>query len=347
VLAVSLPIAVIKRGGCSFTQKQQVAADQGALAALVYNTLGGPGRGLLAGGPAASRIPTGLITVEEGDRLVALNGTTTTVDIRTHTVPSVTHNLVAQTRTGRPDNVILSGAQLDSEDDVPGLNDNGTGAAAQLELALQLGGSPEINNAVRFVFWGGEWTQSGSRAYLDSLDFEAQLDIAMYLHFDMLGSTNGGYFVYDGDNSDRVDPGPHPFGSAQIEKSFVDYLTGRGIATEGTNYDANSDHPGFTALGIPSGGLYTGSFVGKTAAQATKWGGTAGLGFDPCHQRACDNLGNVNRPQLDRMADAMANTVGSYAISTADVNGTQPRAARAANRAAAAKSARAVANATS
>lgn len=332
-------IALIKRGGCSFTQKQQIAADQGALAALVYNTLGGPGRGILAGGPAASRIPTGLITVEEGERLVALNGTTTTVDIRTHTTPVVSHNVIAQTRTGRTDNVVLSAAQLDSEDDVPGMNDNGSGAAAQLELAIQLGGRPKINNAVRFTFWGGEWTQSGSRSYLDTLDFEAQLDISMYLHFDMLGSMNGGYFVYDGDNSDRIDPGPHPFGSAQIEKSFVDFLTGQGVATEGTNYDTNTDHPGFTALGIPTGGLYTGSFVGKTPAQVAKWGGTAGLGFDPCHQRSCDNLGNVNRPQLDRMADAMAHTVGSYAISTEDVNGVQPRAARAAARAAAAKAA--------
>jgi Zn-dependent M28 family amino/carboxypeptidase len=338
-------IALIKRGGCSFTQKQAVAADQGAAAALVYNTLGGPGRGILAGGPAASRIPTGLITVEEGAQLVALNGTTTTVEIRTHTVPTVTHNVIAQTRTGRKDNVILSGAQLDSEDDVPGMNDNASGAAAQLELALQLGGSPRINNAVRFVFWGGEWTQSGSRAYIDSLDFEAQLDVAMYLHFDMLGSMNGGYFVYDGDNNTGIDPGPHPFGSAQIEKTFTDFLNGQGIQTEATNYDTNTDHPGFTAIGIPTGGLYTGSFVGKTPAQVAKWGGTAGLGFDPCHQRSCDNLGNVNRPLLDKMADAMANTVAGYAISTEDVNGVPPRPARAAARAAIAKSAKALTSA--
>lgn len=345
-LSATGTVALIKRGGCSFTQKQQVAAAQGAVAAVVYNVEFGPGAGLLAGGPADWKIPTGLITSAEGAQLVALNGTTTTIDLRTHTVPTVTRNLIAQTRTGRTDNVILAGTQLDSEDNTPGLNDNATGAAAQLELALQLGSRPNINNAVRFAFWGGEWTQAGSRAYVSTLDFEAQLDIAMYLHSDLLGSTNGGYFVYDGDNSDRVDPGPHPYGSTQIEKAFVDYLQGRGNPTEGTNFDLNSDHPGFAALGIPIGGLFTGSYLGKTADQAAKWGGTAGLGFDPCHQTPCDNLGNVSRPALDRNADAIAHTVGMYAISTADINGTQSRAARAALRSAAAKSAKALTSAT-
>ena len=63
------------------------------------------------------------------------------------------------------------------------------------------------------------------RAYLRSLTFEQQLDIALYLNFDMIGSPNAGYFVYDGDNSSGT-TGPMPFGSAQIEQAFADYLTG-------------------------------------------------------------------------------------------------------------------------
>ncbi|SDI36742.1 Zn-dependent amino-or carboxypeptidase, M28 family [Actinokineospora alba] len=323
-------IALIKRGGCTFTQKQALAADAGALAAVIYNQLEGPPRGILAGGPTASRIPTGLVTMADGAALVALAGTTTTVDIRTHIVPTVSHNLIAQTRTGRADNVVLAGAQLDSEDDVPGINDNATGAAALLEVALKLGGSPRTSNAVRFAFWGAEWTQSGSRAYLDSLDFEAKLDISMYLHFDMLGSLNAGHFVYDGDDSDRVAPGPRPYGCAQIEKTFLDFYSARGIPTEGTNYDANTDHPGFVAVGIPTGGIYGGSFTYKSATQAAKWGGQAGAAFDPNHQTSKDNLGNVNPAFLDRNADAIAYAIGNYATSTEDVNGVPPRAQRAA-----------------
>ncbi|WP_436498862.1 M28 family peptidase [Actinokineospora sp. HUAS TT18] len=331
-LAMTGAIALIKRGGCTFTQKQAMAADAGALAAIVYNQLEGPPRGILAGGPTASRIPTGLVTMAEGAQLVALAGTTTTVDIRTHIQPTVSHNLIAQTKTGRADNVILAGAQLDSEDDVPGINDNATGSAALLEVALQLGSKPRISNAVRFAFWGAEWTQSGSRAYIDTLDFEAQLDIAMYLHFDMLGSLNAGHFVYDGDDSDRVAPGPRPFGCAQIEKTFQTFYTALGVPTEGTNYDANTDHPYFVALGIPTGGVYGGSFTYKTAAQAAKWGGTAGAAFDPNHQTPRDNLGNVNRAFLDRNADAIAYGLGTYATSTEDINGVPPRAQRALTR---------------
>lgn len=331
-------IALIARGGCTFSQKQQLAADHGAQAALVYNLAPGPGRGILTGTPNETWIPTGLLSNAEGTELVARAGELADVDIRTHIEPTPSRNLVVQTRTGRADNVVLAGAQLDSEDDVPGINDNATGAAALLELALKMGPAPKVNNAVRFVFWGAEWTQSGSTDYRASLDFEEQLDIAMYLHFDMLGSTNGGHFVFDGDNSDGLGGGS-PYGTAQIEGLIAGYLNGRGIQTEGTNYDGNSDHFGFHALGIPSGGLYSGSFRLKTPAQVAKWGGTADLAFDPCHQTMCDDLGNVDRAELDRNADAMAYTVASYAISTEGVNGVPPRAARAQQRTAAMRSA--------
>ena len=139
----------------------------------------------------------------------------------------VNQNVIAQTHTGRADNVVMAGAHLDSVPAGPGINDNGSGSAALLETALKLGSSPNVKNAVRFSFWGAEEPGLlGSQAYVDSLDFEQQLDIAMYLNFDMIGSPNTGYFVYDGDDSDGEGAGPGPFGSAQIEQTFVDYLTG-------------------------------------------------------------------------------------------------------------------------
>ncbi|MBY8854321.1 M28 family peptidase, partial [Saccharothrix sp. MB29] len=80
-------------------------------------------------------------------------------------------------------------------------------------------------NAVRFGWWGAEELGLvGSTEYVRSLTFEQQLDIALYLNFDMIGSPNAGYFVYDGDDSDGVGAGAGPYGSAQIEKAFVDYL---------------------------------------------------------------------------------------------------------------------------
>jgi Zn-dependent M28 family amino/carboxypeptidase len=310
-----------------------VAAAQGALATLVYNDLAGPARCAL-GDPTVAKIPTSCITKDDGATLSAISGTPATFDLRTHVEASVSHNLIAQTRTGRKDNVVLAGAELDSEDNEAGINQNGTGSGALLEIALQLGSSPRVNNAVRFAWFGGEWLQSGAKAYLASLDFEAQLDVALYLNIHVLGSRNAGYFVYDGDNSNGLGGGP--FGSAQIEKAFADYYAESGIAVEGSNWDGNSNHVVFIGAGIPTGGIYSGAFKFKTAAQAAKWGGTADSAYDPCHQVACDNLGNVDRSVLDRNSDAVAFALGTYATSTEDINGVPPRAQRAAARHAAA-----------
>ena len=96
----------------------------------------------------------------------------------------------------------MAGAHLDSVAEGPGINDNGSGVAAVLETALQLGSSPQMQNAVRFGFWGAEELGLlGSNNYVESLDVDALKDIALYLNFDMLASPNPGYFTYDGDQS--------------------------------------------------------------------------------------------------------------------------------------------------
>ncbi|HYI53500.1 MAG TPA: M28 family peptidase, partial [Microlunatus sp.] len=211
-----------------------------------------------------------------------------------------------------------------------GINDNGTGSAALLDVALKLGGSPNVGNKVRFAWWGAEELGLiGSEEWVAGLTFEQQLDIALYLNFDMVGSPNAAYFVYDGDDSDAAGFPAGPYGSAQIEQTFVDFFDDRlGIETEGTDFSGRSDYGAFIANGIPAGGLFTGAEGIKTTAQAAKWGGTAGIAYDPCYHQACDNLGNVDRDALDRNLDAMAWSVGVYAYSTEDINGVPPRAQR-------------------
>jgi hypothetical protein len=73
----------------------------------------------------------------------------------------------------------------------------------------------------------------------------------------------------------------------------------------------------------------------KTAAQAAKWGGKAGVAFDPCYHQACDNLGNVDRNALGKQATAIAYVITSYGHSTEDVNGVPARTKRAEARSAA------------
>ena len=40
-------------------------------------------------------------------------------------------------------------------------------------------------------------------------------------------------------------------------------------------------------------------------ASAERFGARAGRTADPCYHQACDTLGNVNRPVLERVADAV------------------------------------------
>ncbi|MBE1466313.1 M28 family metallopeptidase [Kibdelosporangium phytohabitans] len=336
-LNITGKIALIKRGTCSFAQKQQVASEAGAIASIIYNNVPDPAP--LAGtlsDPANARIPTVGVTLAEGEALAAKPPASVTVDARATEEPRKSFNVIAQTKTGRKDNVVVAGAHLDSVEGGPGINDNGSGSAVLLETALQLGGKPKVNNAIRFGWWSAEeFGLVGSTQYVRSLSFEQQLDIALYLNFDMVGSPNAAYFVFDGDNSDNTGAGPGPTGSAAIESALQARFRAAGVETEGTDFDSRSDYAEFVAQGIPAGGTFTGAEKLKTAAQAAKWGGQANVAYDKCYHQACDNLYNINRAALGKQATAISYVITAYGISTEDVNGVPPRPKRAQARSAA------------
>jgi Zn-dependent M28 family amino/carboxypeptidase len=327
-------IVLVQRGFCTFGDKARVAGEVGAAGVLIYNNTAGTLGGNL-GAPVEGSAPAGGLTQADGQALAQQAGAEVTLNLQGLSEERTTYNVIAETQTGRHDNVVMAGAHLDSVPAGPGINDNGSGSAALLETALQLGSTPKVNNAVRFAWWSGEELGLvGSSYYVDDLSFEEQLDIALYLNFDMIGSPNAGYFVFDGDDSDGVGAGPGPYGSAQIEAAFQNFYDAAGVPTEGKDFDGRSDYGEFIINGIPAGGLFTGAEQVKTAAQVAKWGGIEGEAFDKCYHQACDTLGNVDRTALDRNADAEAFVLGTYAISTEDINGVPPRKARAKARAA-------------
>ncbi|MER5454202.1 M28 family metallopeptidase [Micromonospora sp. NPDC002389] len=225
------------------------------------------------------------------------------------------YNLIADWPGGDPNAVVMTGAHLDSTTAGPGINDNGSGSAAILEVALAVartGFAPDRH--LRFAWWGAEELGlRGSQYYVNNLPTAERSRIKQYLNFDMVGSPNAGYFVYDGDNSDGVGSGPGPAGSAQIEQTIQAYFTSIGVPTRGTDFDGRSDYGPFISVGIPAGGTFTGAEGTKSSAQASLWGGTAGQAFDPCYHRACDTLTNINDTALDRNADAIAYTVWTLA----------------------------------
>ncbi|GAA0518353.1 aminopeptidase [Saccharopolyspora subtropica] len=227
----------------------------------------------------------------------------------------ITYNLLAETPGGDANRVVMFGAHLDSVSRGPGINDNGTGAAAILQAALDYAGSGATpKNKLRFAFWGAEEEGLvGSTHYVRTLPDAERQKIVAYLNFDMVGSPNAGYFTYDGDDSDGEGAGPGPEGSAQIEKLLNDALAAAGVQTEGTDFDGRSDYGPFIEAGIPAGGTFTGAEQVKTAEQAQKWGGQAGEAFDPCYHRACDTVDNVDTRALDRNLQAIAEAVKVYA----------------------------------
>jgi aminopeptidase S len=224
------------------------------------------------------------------------------------------YNLIADWPGGDTSDTLMVGAHLDSVTAGPGINDNGTGSAANLEVALAVartGFQPDRH--LRFGWWGAEELGlRGSTAYVNSLTAAQKAAIGGYLNFDMVGSPNPGYFLYDGDNSDGTGSGPGPAGSAEIEDTLEAYFASIGVPTRGTDFDGRSDYGPFISAGIPAGGIFTGAEGRKTAAQVTLWGGTA-TAFDPCYHAACDTISNVNDTALDRNSDAIAATVWALA----------------------------------
>lgn len=310
-------VAVVTRGSCQFVVKARTAAEAGARAVVIVNTENRPLDGATLGLDSGVSIPVVGVAAGDGDRLRTARVIGLAVTAGTREIAS--HSVIAQTHTGDPAHVLVTGAHLDSVEAGPGINDNGTGCAAVLETALRLGGAPQTRRAIRFAFWGAEEDGLvGSSKYVASLDKSARNAIDLYLNFDMLGSPNGGYFVYDGDDSDRVGAGPGPTGSAAIEQTFVRYLGSRHITAQGSDFDGRSDYGPFIAAGIPAGGIDSGAEEPKTDDQVELWGGQAGAPFDPNYHLAGDTVANVNTAILAVDASAVAYGVATYASSGLD-----------------------------
>jgi Zn-dependent M28 family amino/carboxypeptidase len=318
-------IALVQRGACSFQLKAENAAAAGAVGTIIFNQGNGPDRVDPISGTLSAEYAGGIpVVFASFTRGVEWSGT---AGLEMHLIADVfngtatTSNVIAESPKGDPDNVVMVGAHLDSVAAGPGIQDNGSGSAAILEVAEQMA---RVNprNQVRFAWWGAEESGLvGSTHYVDGLSAEEQDQIALYLNFDMIGSPNHVFFVYDGDDSDAVGAGPGPDGSAAIETFFEDFYDGRGEPHTGTDFSGRSDYGPFIAVGIPAGGLFTGAEGIKTAEEVELWGGTAGEQYDPCYHLACDTFDNVNLEALDINADAVAASALTFAMSTRSVNG--------------------------
>ena len=231
------------------------------------------------------------------------------------TSSGTSYNLIADLPGGDADHVVMTGAHLDSIAAGPGINDNGTGSAAVLEAALAYAASGQTpRNKVRFAFWGAEEQGLlGSNHYMRTLSTAEKDRIEVYLNFDMLGSVNPGYFVYD-DNA---------AGDA-VRDQITAYYDSKSIPWEYIDVQGRSDHASFRSYGIPTAGIFSGAEGTKTSAQASKWGGQAGQAYDPCYHRACDTMSNVDATAFDRNLDAVGHMVWLQAAANYGTSPTTP-----------------------
>ena len=324
-------IALLQRGDCTFEIKAENAAAAGAVGIVIFNQ----------GNTTANdrnNIPAVTLTANNTSGIPVI-GTTYALGVTLSQTPGLrmrvfantlrqtlpTFNVIAEKTGANDDNVVMAGAHLDSVLAGPGINDNGSGSAAILEVAEQLA-NVKTQNTVRFAWWGAEESGLvGSTNYVNGLSQAEKDRIALYLNFDMIGSPNYIFMTQDADQSSFTAPVVVPPGSVEIEDLFESFYTLQGEPYDDAAFDGRSDYQAFINNGIPAGGLFTGAEVPKTAEQQAIWGGTAGEQFDPCYHEACDTFANNNDHALDVNADAVAFAILTYAYSTESVNGVPGR----------------------
>jgi Zn-dependent M28 family amino/carboxypeptidase len=323
-------IALMQRGSCAFALKVTNAQAAGAVGAIIFNS-GTPGNeGVVAGTlgetaqdgqptPPDVEIPAVGISYAEGDRIAGLaDPTTGQIVVEAESDQRKSTNILADTRSGDPNNVTIVGSHLDSVLEGPGINDNGSGSAFNLELAIRMAKERiRTENRVRFAFWGAEESGLvGATRYVAALPAAERAKIAANLNFDMLASPNHGKFVYDGNFSHTPPPATAPNvnpGAAYIESVFLKYFGSVGISPDPTAFDGRSDYKPFQDIGIAAGGLFSGAEVAKSAAQAAKWGGMAGVAFDVNYHQAGDDIDNLDLKGWEQLADGGAHTLATLA----------------------------------
>jgi Zn-dependent M28 family amino/carboxypeptidase len=305
-------IALLQRGSCTFAVKVAQAEAAGAVAVVMFNQGDTANRMGLFGGSLGAQNQLGIPVVfttyalgTEFAEAAALDAVILELSVDAGVIATETFNVLAETPTGDPDQVVMLGAHLDSVPAGPGVNDNGSGTATVLELARQFAACTP-HNKVRFAWWGAEeWGLHGSRLWVESLDDQALAQLAMYLNFDMVASPNYVRFVHSGQGAAA--------GSTLIHDAFLEWFDAHELPTSPAPFTGNSDYQPFVNAGVRAGGLATGAGGGKSQSQAETFGGVAGEPYDLCYHQACDDVANFNLEVLGHNTQAAAHVLEKWA----------------------------------
>jgi Zn-dependent M28 family amino/carboxypeptidase len=290
-------VVLIERGTCTFAEKSQNAAQASADAVLVYNSAAEPAAeafgGSLGDVPLSTTVPTAGLTRAVGEGLLERlerGVVRVALDLRVSREQRRTANVIAELPRSTARNVVMVGAHLDSVPEGPGINDNGSGTALVLELALKLARVGDAEG-VRFAFWGAEELGLlGSEHYVSALSPTELQGVRAYLNFDMVSSPNAAPFVY---------------GDPELTTLFEETFAARELTLLPDTIGGASDHAPFEAAGVPVAGLFSGASGSKSASEVRTYGGRAAA-YDPCYHQACDTLAGTDTPTAERYLDLMA-----------------------------------------
>ena len=294
-------IVVVSQGPC-LRRDQVIAAQKAGAAAFVAVQPGVPSgvvfRPTLIE-PRALEIPAVAVSRDVAVALLEAGATREMARLVTRAVTTSvpTESLIAELPGSEPGAVVMLGAHLDSVIDGPGINDDGSGVAALLEIARALGGT-RPRATIRLAFWSGEELGlHGSYRYVTGLPDAERRAIVAYLNADMLASPNGFAGVYDEAGAPA---------RSDVLRALVEAAVERAGGTPvGVDLGGGSDHRAFGEAGIPTGGVFAGG-AEVTAEQAAASGAVAGRPADPCYHQACDDVANANVRLARLLAAALA-----------------------------------------
>jgi len=288
-------IALINYGGnCTLETKAELAQAAGSAGVLFANSIS-------QSTPLTGSFPeTTTVTIPAlGLGFLVADDLQSIVDPEVHiyvnsvSTTSYTMNLIAETPGGDANSIIVVGSHLDSVPAGPGINDNGSGSAVNLEVALQVFKTNlPVRNKIRFAWWGAEEEGLlGSSYYVNSLTEAERAQILVNLNYDMLASPNFMRGVYNGYEAQP----PITTSSSRVASLYEQYFNARGLTYTLTEFNGRSDYGPFLEANITAGGLKTGSNGVKSQEERKEYGGFANAIYDPCYHQSCDTMANINK----------------------------------------------------
>ena len=192
--------------------------------------------------------------------------------------------------------------------------------ATNLARLYQSGTYAKYRYRVRFCWWGAEEIGLVGSIYHVQQAQNASAsagnrlrDYLINLNYDMIGSPNYFFGIYDAITARPETPLSAINGSLQISQKFRNWFDQQKLPWDNTDFSGRSDYGPFLAAGIVAGGLFSGADDIKTIGQRTRYarlgqgqGGFAGAIHDPCYHQACDTVDNIDQYAYEKMTQAAA-----------------------------------------